>query len=221
MCCETPDLAGAASLGIKTRNGGEGVLEASPWPIAILGVRRSLETDESLAKADPNDPHKNGLEAIDYDALIAKADTDLKQLSPCAVFNVLAMAAPKLSSNPSKDELFGVDTLTDMFNTCVAAFSLARDIARGSLLNKKYATIHTGRFGAGAFHNNAYAAYVIQGLAAEQVDVDLHYWGVDKDFVDKASADYDEIKKRYKDKGKYLSDLIQIASDVMKNPPKP
>lgn len=215
MCCETPDLAGAATLGITTRDGGEGVLAASPWPIAILRVRRSLDTDESLAKPDPKVAHKNGLQTIDYQTLTDNAGTMLKELSPPAVFNMLAMAAPKLSSQPSKDEMFGVDTLTDLFNTCVAAFSLARDIARGPLLNKKYATIHTGRFGAGAFHNNEYAAYVIQGLAAEQVDVDLHYWGVGSELTG-AQADYKAIKQKY-DPKMHLSDLMQIASDVMKN----
>ena len=83
--------------------------------------------------------------------------------------NVLSMAAPYLPPNPDPKDQTAPAVVDDLFNTFDAGFELAKT-AGGK-------TIDTGPIGAGGFHNSPVVVYVMQILAAEQVGVNLNFWG--------------------------------------------
>lgn len=117
----------------------------------------------------------------------------LTSVAPPAV-HILAMAAPTLKAShyspATPPDPWSLDVIHDLFNTFIAAFTLAR--AEANKLNSR-ARINSGKIGCGDFANDFYLVYVLQILAAELVDVDLKLWG----YTDgEANTAYNNIYKK-------------------------
>ena len=186
MCCETPDLANAAdfpSRPIETRKGGADVLKGSPTPVAITGVHRVIDTTGNSPPAKKIDDLRNTPPTL-MD-LYWKPTDWIARIQPVK-FNVLAMAAPELPSEPKHPPLQNTPPLQnifqDLFNTFMAGFHLAWAVNLNTEKKQRVA-INTGPIGCGqtGFKNNKWAVWVLQVLAASQKDVKLHFWGYAED----------------------------------------
>jgi hypothetical protein len=169
------------------------VLQGNPTPIAIRGVNRVMSTPQNLSDL-PNthlNDLKNGINLFD------RPET----------FNVLAIAAPDLEYGGLPFELA---TVGDLFNSFVAGFQLARDIAD---MQTQKAMINTGPIGTGVFGNNIYMVWVLQVCAAQKVRLDLRFWSYSDETAKKAQEDYDAIKSEFdKGKDKTIAQLLKLAS---------
>ncbi|MFO1460257.1 MAG: hypothetical protein U1G08_12695 [Verrucomicrobiota bacterium] len=207
MCCEVPELANASALSssLHTRYPGREVLAGSPTPIVLMGVHRVVE----FFSDRPGHPY--GTE--EFRALDINRPKDyLRRLDPAVQFNVLAMAAPHLSES-TPEQQFGRDTLHDLFNTFVAGFTLADDAAKSE---KRYATINTGKIGSGDFKNNPNVVYVLQGLAAEFVGVNLRFWGYEDAEAKRAEHYYDAIRRQVTFGVTTVIGVLEVAHQVLK-----
>ncbi len=88
-----------------------------------------------------------------------------RQVYPPRLVNILAMAAPDMSSRRSAS--YSYKNYQEILNTAYRAFKLARDYG--------IHTIHTGPWGTGVFRNSANVMAVLQILAAQYAGVQLVY----------------------------------------------
>ena len=122
------------------------------------------------------------------------------------------MAAPRLDKTTKAP--FELDTIKDL--TFTAGFELAKQLAGTG----KRATINTGPIGAGGFNNNKYVVFVLQWLAAEQIDVDLKLWAYSDEDAwtgpKSAKIDHEAIIKEFDNvaQSKKISNLLRIAQEV-------
>ncbi len=194
MALSMPQLADAAAIGYHTRSQGTaGPLGSNPIPLVLTKVQRTIELDPSL--------YGNGWETMTLDQVKKKVTIQ----NPNQHLNVLAVAVEKLDGSPAQQ--FGLNTLDDLFNTFVAAYTVAKAA-------KPNAIINTGPIGTGDFKNDPKVIYVMQNLAAQQVGgVTLRYWGLDSK---KQQQDFDPmvtqiVDKWKKDPDKKILNLILIA----------
>lgn len=209
MCCEVPELANASALSpaLHTRSPGREVLAGSPTPLALMGVHRVMEFYSSR----PGHPYgTEEFRALD----IHRPQDYLRMLNPAAQFNVLAMAAPHLSDK-SPQQQFGLDTLRDLFNTFVAGFTLVSAAARQ---DGRHATVNTGKIGSGDFNNNSNVVYVLQGLAAELVGVNLRFWGYADWEVELAGRYYGAIRRQITPGTTSVAAVLNVAQRVLAAP---
>ena len=208
MCCEMPELANAAAVFEKEklhiRAPDKGVLEGSPTPWIFIKINRVMEISAY------------GSDLAEKTDALMKHDVALPaQGKPAAtVVNILAMAAPHLSSQDHKVQT-ALDTVKDLFNTFVAGYTVVKENA-----GSKKVLIHTGAIGTGDFNNSRCVVYVLQRLAAGHVDVNLKFWGY-KD-VDNYNTIHDKIVKTYKDAPATehtLEHLLEISSSELRQAP--
>lgn len=207
MCCEVPELANAAALspGLHTRSPGKEVLAGSPTPVILMGVHRVIE----FYSDRPGHPY--GTE--EFKALDVHRPQDyIRLLSSAVQFNVLAMAAPHLPDR-SPEHQFGRDTLHDLFNTFVAGFTLAAEAAKSE---GRHATVNTGKIGSGDFNNNPNVVYVLQGLAAELVGVNLRLWGYSTVEAKRAGYYYEAIRRQVTFGVTPVIGVLEVAHRVLK-----
>jgi hypothetical protein len=161
MMATMPELANAAAPGdLWTRGkGGQGVLDSSPTPLVIASVHRSTNLDPAL--------YGDGWKNMKMPELLG----DITPLEPQPAVNILAIAVPKLSDETQQTQS---DTIRDLFNTFVAAYSVAT-------ASRKDVLINTGPIGTGDFKHSKVVIYVMQRLAAQHVGVNLRYWGLRAD----------------------------------------
>lgn len=201
MLAEMPELANVAAS-ITLPSGRSGVLtrtlrdqsdrvkEGSPKPIAFKGIHR-VQAIEGV--------YGNEINTISPQAL----KHHVKRIQPAQTINILAIAAPKLRNTSEQAHL---DTIEDLFNTCMAGFTLAKN----STNPKKRTRIHTGPFGCGAFHNSSCVVYVVQKLAAMQLGIDLVFHGYPRD----AEEDLQAVLTSCRGDGS-IQHLLQETSRVM------
>ncbi|MEV0696485.1 hypothetical protein AB0I53_00990 [Saccharopolyspora sp. NPDC050389] len=167
MCCEIPELANAAGLrwddkrkGFHTREPAEDAPTPGLYPTPWI-LRNALRTyDIPPEWKKDNYITKNKLNTTTIES---HKRTNAQRV------NVLAMAAP-LSQSRELTHQLGQALVDDLFNTFVAAFTLARETAKQPVL------INSGPIGTGDFHNNRYLVYVLQVLAAQETGVNLALW---------------------------------------------
>lgn len=209
LCCEVPELANASALSpkLQTRTPGREVLAGSPTPLALMGVHRVIEFYSSR----PGHPYgTDEFRALD----INRPQDYIRRLDSPAQFHVLAMAAPHLQDRSPQSQ-FGLTTLQDLFNTFVAGFTLASTIAKS---DGRHATLNTGKIGSGDFNNNPNVVYVLQGLAAELVGVNLRFWGYADWEVELAGRYYAAIRRRIVPGSTRVDDLLNLAQQVLSAP---
>jgi hypothetical protein len=215
MFLETPELANAAGLpanvAIRTRTGTpgqEGVMQGSPDPKVFLNANRVMQIKNAIDLGNNTSP-------INWQKITAaQLDAYAVPLAAPQKFNVLAIAAPKLSStNPP---IADPNTIKDLYNTFLAGFTLAQQ--REGVTNKPV-RIHTGPVGAGVFHNDRTVVYVLQNLAARQVGgINLTFWGgYTQAQVDAANRDYVQpiLNAWGRSSDKSVGNLLRIASEQL------
>ena len=121
------------------------------------------------------------------------------------------MAAPHLPDR-SPEHQFGRDTIHDLFNTFVAGFTLAAESAKSE---GRHATVNTGKIGSGDFNNNSNVVYVLQGLAAELVGVNLRFWGYADWEVDLAGRYYAAIRQKVDFGTTTVATVLEVAHRVL------
>ena len=206
MCCEAPELANAAALspGLRTRSPGKEVLAGSPTPVILMGVHRVIE----FYSDRPGHPYgTDEFRALD----IHRPQDYIRRLNPAVQFNVLAMAAPHLPDR-TPEQQFGRDTIHDLFNTFVAGFTLAAESAKAE---GRHATVNTGKIGSGDFNNNSNVVYVLQGLAAELVGVNLRFWGYADWEVDLAGRYYAAIRQKVDFGTTTVAQVLEVAHRIL------
>jgi hypothetical protein len=176
MCCEFPELANAAAIDVVDRSSGlftrdpqgDKVLGGSPTPLVIGPVYRTIEIDKKIY----------GAELAKFTGNIATMFKRLSSPAPPAAVHILAMAAPTLKAShyspATPPDQWSLDVIHDLFNTFVAAFTLA---SAEAVKSGSRARINSGKIGCGDFGNDSDLVYVLQILAAEHVNVDLKLWG--------------------------------------------
>jgi hypothetical protein len=167
MALEMPELANAAATGkYNTRKGNPGVLGSNPTPLVLTKVHRTIKLDKKL--------YGHGYQHIKQENL----KKYLHSQKPIQRVDILAVAVEKLKSTKQQKTL---ETVYDLFNTFVAAYTVAKDAG--------HTTINTGPIGTGAFHNDREVIYVMQRLAAKQTGVTLRYW----DLTTNDQKEYDRM----------------------------
>ena len=214
MVMEMPELANVVAKGGNfTRGQGcdvkakkDGPLQCSPTPLFIGPVHRTIEINSDLAKKWTTLPPR---EVFSY----------IKPLDKNLELNALSMAVAELPENSGLEVQAGLDTVNDLFNTFVAAFTVAK--ANG------VDTVNTGGIGTGAFHNSTKVVYALQKLAAMQVGVNLYYYGLkpaDPPKFPKTEQEQwdpivDDIVDTYNKSGTHtVKHLLELASDKLKKP---
>ncbi len=140
---------------IMTRDGEAGVLQGSPNPRLLRQVLR-VQAIQGVYGAELFTRSQAQIEAA------AHPLTSLQQV------NFIAIAAPCLESNPSRERVFARETLLDIANTLFAGFELALAEANGA-----HCVIHSGPIGCGAFGNDREAVFLLHLLVAEHLGVNL------------------------------------------------
>jgi hypothetical protein len=178
MCCEMPELANAAAIKVVSPNSalitrdpaGNTVLAGSPNPLVLTPVYRTIAISTDL-----------------YGRAIGQFSGDINQkltkLQTQTPLNILAMAAPTLKVGNYKP--WDVDTVHDLFNTFMAGFTLAKTVAAGN-----NPLINTGKIGCGDFKNDPTLVYILQLLAAEQLGLNLMFWGYKNNEAEQAYGKY-------------------------------
>jgi Poly (ADP-ribose) glycohydrolase (PARG) len=205
MALTMPQLADAAAIGYNTRSQGKaGVLGSNPTPVIITKVQRSIELDRSL--------YKDGWLKLSLDQIKNPKITRVQ--SPNQHLSVLAVAVEKLDGSHAQQ--FGLDTMLDLFNTFVAAFTLAKEVKPNTIIN-------TGPIGTGDFENDPEVIYVMQNLAAQEVGgITLRYWGYDPKSTEQKEYDpmvNDIIATWKKDADKKVLNLLLIAHGRLTHTP--
>jgi hypothetical protein len=209
MTLETPELANAAATGafkIRIPNvagtSPTGPEDGSPQPWIFHHYNHVMLID------GPTVEKQGGISKVTIDKL--NKDVTLTAAHPV---NILAIAAPKIVKS-AQDTL---SVLDDLFNTCVAGFTLAK---RSTPAGER-TLINTGRFGAGFFNNGIKIVFVIQELAARYVGVNLKFWGyVPADQPsDLHNGVVPEILSEYNDPfaAHTVGRLLTIAQENLKN----
>ncbi|OBA59933.1 hypothetical protein A5647_15765 [Mycobacterium sp. 1100029.7] len=204
MALTMPELADAAAQGYRTRSKGKaGVLGSNPEPLVLTKVHRSIQLDPGLYK----------------DGWLTKSLDEIKKTTqpqkPNQRLNVLAVAVEKLDGSHAQQ--FALNTIEDLFNTFVAAFTLAKDVKPNTIIN-------TGPIGTGDFENDPKVVYVMQKLAALQVGgITLRYWGFDPKTITQ-QHDYDPmvdriVEKWKKDPDQKTLNLLLIAHSLLTGTP--
>jgi hypothetical protein len=205
MALTMPQLANAAANHYHTRSQGHpGVLGSNPEPLVLTKVQRSITLDDGL--------YKDGWLTMTLDQIkkTTKAQTPSNQR-----LNVLAVAVEKVDKSWAQQS--ALETIEDLFNTFVAAFTLAKNIKPNVIIN-------TGAIGTGDFQNDKKVIYVMQNLAAQQVGgITLRYWGYDPDKNPKQKS-YDPmvaqiVDKWKKDADKKTLNLLLIAHGCLTGTP--
>jgi hypothetical protein len=159
MALSMPQLADAAAIGYDTRTdtGHAGPLNSDPTPLVFTNIQRTIELDRSL--------YKDGWQSQSLNQI----KSHLTPQHPNQNVNVLAFAVEKVEGLTQQFELA---TMEDLFNTFVAAYTLAKFAMPG-------ATINTGPIGTGDFNNDPETVYVMQKLALQQIGgLTINYWGL-------------------------------------------
>lgn len=219
MCCEMPELANAAAvfkkekLSIRYPDTGKGVLAGSPSPWIFMRVNRVMEV--TAYGNDPSAKHtlaEKTADLIDDDHTLPYKNGKGNMVKP-AVVNILAIAAPHLEKPDPKVQA-ALETVKDLFNTCVAGFTVTSEAGGKDVL------IHTGALGTGDFHNSRCVVYVLQRLAANQVGVNLKFWGYTDADVKKFDPIYEDILKAYdSEKTKTVERLLELAAEHLEKAP--
>lgn len=200
MAAMMPELADVAAGGqYYTRSkGGEGVLDSSPTPLVITHVHRTIDLDPAL--------YKDGWKALSMPDLLR----DITVLPTNQVVHVLAVAVPKLDKTDPKypAQQTQIETIYDLFNTFVAAYQAAKNVATGT----GDVLINTGPIGTGDFGHDKTVVYVMQHLAAQHVGVNLRYWTVSHTVQQGYNNKVNDIMTDYKSAtDKSINHLLSIA----------
>lgn len=206
MTMEMPELANrVAQGGYFTRDKGcdvgnkkVGPLDCNPTPLLITSVHRTISLDPSLGE-------QNAWEKVPVSDIPSKIKP---AQPPNQELNVLAVAVADLEYEQHIPfEQTAQPTIDDLFNTFVAAFTVAKD--------NKVDNINTGPIGTGVFQNDKRVIYVTQKLAAMQVGVNLTYYGLDGQ-----QAPYDAVVKSIVDEydngqPKTVEQLLKYAQNKL------
>jgi len=196
MALSMPQLADAAAIGYLTRTKGKpGPLGSNPTPLVLTRVHRTIELDPAL--------YAHGWEGM----TVHLVQESLSPQNPNQDLNVLAVAVEKISKGPEQTAL---DTLDDLFNTFVAAYTVAKDA-------KPNTRINTGPIGTGDFQNDPKTIYVMQDLAAKQIGgLDIRYWGLTTAEQKEDEAMVKKIVDNWqKDKDKSMTQLVLLAHECL------
>ncbi|MBL9176113.1 MAG: hypothetical protein JNL10_21400, partial [Verrucomicrobiales bacterium] len=93
-----------------------------------------------------------------------------------------------------------------------AGFTLAEAAAKSE---GRHATVNTGKIGSGDFNNNSNVVYVLQGLAAELVGVNLRFWGYADWEVDLAGRYYAAIRGKVDFGTTTVNEVLEVAHRVL------
>ena len=200
MALSMPQLADAAAIGYVTRtNGKPGPLGSNPTPLVLTRVHRTIALDPRL--------YGDGWEHM----TLGDVKHYIHAQRPNQRANILAVAVEKL--NGSTTQQTALDTIDDLFNTFVAAYTVAAE-ATPKL------TINTGPIGTGDFRNDRRVIYVMQHLAAQQVGgITMRYWSLsdtDKTQWDKAVNKI--VSDWTNDKDRNVKRLLLLAHDCLSAP---
>jgi hypothetical protein len=203
MTLEMPELANVvAGGGNFTRTNTcdpkaktDGPLKCSPTPLFIGPVHRTIEISPDLNgdtwKTTPP----------------SRLFSYIKPLDKNVELNVLAVAVANLANSPGKEN--AIDTLDDLFDTFVAAFTVAKD--------NKVDTVNTGAIGTGVFKNSTQVVYAMQKLAAMQVGINLRYYGLKSSDKQQWDPTVDKIIAAYEGSStKTIKHLLELAHDNLK-----
>lgn len=238
MCTEFPELANyiAANIQAKgryrgrcqalTRYRGEGmklahgVKEGSPSPVIFKNLQRVQEVKgvygRNLYSVNPSDlkaDHIHLLPQAQKANILAVAAAKLNESFPDAIRKKLAMNESLTAEQKQKvlEIQTSVDAIEDYYNTFFAGISLADDSTDGDTI------IHSGKLGCGVFGNNTRVCLVLQMIAAQEADVELHLFGISQKEQKQAEADFTAVM----DEAKKLRDiktpeaLFKVVSKVM------
>jgi hypothetical protein len=218
MVMEMPELANVVAKGGNfTRADGcdvqakkDGPLQCNPTPLFIGPVHRTMEIHPDLAGTWTTLPPEK---LFSYITPLGGKNLELNTLS-------MAVAElPKIDDPVAALKVqAGLDTVSDLFNTFVAAFTVAKANGVG--------TVSTGGIGTGAFHNSTKVVYVLQKLAAMQVGINLYYYGLHQADAPKFPKSEQElwdpivndIVVEYGKGPATVKHLLEIASDKLKKP---
>ncbi len=200
MALSMPQLADAAAIGYLTRTDGKpGVLGSNPTPLVLTKVHRTIALDPKL--------YGDGWEHMTLDDV----KHDIRAQRPNQRANILAVAVEKLDGSTTQQT--ALDTIDDLFNTFVAAYTVAAK-ATPKL------TVNTGPIGTGDFRNDRRVIYVMQHLAAQQVGgITMRYWSLndtDKTQWDKAVSKI--VSDWTNDKDHNVKRLLRLAHDCLSAP---
>lgn len=151
---EIPTIAQYLATNVAmTRSEGKGngrVLRASPKPIAFMNAQR---VQEVIA-------FENTMGNMEYKGSV---------LDKPQTLNLLGINTPALKNKNLAEQQTSVETMSDVFNSLVAAFTLAKEqTPEGKTCHIKGAFI-----GCGAYNHDPKVMCVLQYLAAEYVDVSI------------------------------------------------
>ena len=176
------------------------VMKGSPSPLVIKGLKR-------VCKVDTKKAYGHKFHRITEKKLLET--TDFKD-KPDDV-NLIAITAPKLI-NPTIEKQTHINTIKDLFNTVTSGFLLAKKTAekRG-----KKCVIRTGPIGGGAFHNNRIVALLLQEFAAQNLDLEIHYYGYQESQIEIAKKIWKEFTEKV-DTSKNIGECLNILQSLFK-----
>ncbi len=120
--------------------------------------------------------------------------------------NFVAIAAPRLPARVKEVQLHE-DTLSDIFNTMIAGFTLVAHKTSGNCI------IHSGKIGCGAFNNDPTAVYLLHCLASEALGVEIKMYDYKPEEAKRCQALWQKIQPSLE--GKKIVECIEIISKTL------
>jgi predicted NAD-dependent protein-ADP-ribosyltransferase YbiA (DUF1768 family) len=238
MCTEFPELTNHITRNLETsgryagyckeltRYRGDGMTSASkikqgsPNPLIFKNLHRVQKIKGvyghnlyAVNTSNLLENHVNLLPEPQKANLLAVAAANLSKSFPEAIINKLTThtALTEQEDDTVLQIQTSIDAVEDYYNTFYAGISLANNEANGK------AVINSGKLGCGVFGNHTRVALVLQMIAAQEEDVELHLFGVTHKEQVLIEDDFKAVIEEAKTRGNIstIEDLLQVVSEIM------
>jgi hypothetical protein len=138
---------------------------------------------------------------------VEKVKEATRALDPPTTSNILAMAAPSGGYG-----IYHHEEIEGILKTAYSGFLAAKWASESKESGSAWVVIHTGFWGCGAFGGNRELMTILQVLAADLAEVDLHFHAVDDAgaaMAEKAVAFYRRMRKHTDDVPRILGGLAR------------